>query len=107
MGCLSTTEAGMYLENEITMHINKDEQAQMYEAKLQACRLSYSLIKSTGKQPTDVPVMSANFLSNAVVTDDWADYQSGAKTSGDWLSDITCECCDFGDFHPICAICPS
>jgi len=145
-GSLSTTESGMYLENEITMHINKDdlangimavtvqlnycatqipgsdadcadtwypdlagkdEQAQMYEAKLQACRLSYSLIKFTGKQPTDVPVMSANFLSNAVVTDEWAEYQSGAKASGDWLSDITCECCDFGDFHPICDICTS
>jgi len=144
-GSLSTTESGMYLENEVTMHVDKDdltnsimavtvqlnscaaqipgsaagctawypdlagkdEQAQMDEAKLQACRLSYSLIKFTGKQPTDVPVMSANFLSNAVVTDDWADYQSGAKTSGDWLSDITCECCDLGDFHPICAICPS
>jgi len=141
-GSLSTTDSGMYLENEITMHINKDnlaagimavtvqlndcaaqipgadadcagtwypdlagkdEQAQMDHAKLQACRLSYSLITFTGKQPTDVPVMSANFLSNAVVTHDWARYQSGAKASGDWLFDITCECCEFGDFHPICS----
>jgi len=143
-GSLSTTDSGMYLENEVTMHINKDdltnaimavtvqlndcaaqipgsdadcattwypdslgkdEQDQMKEAKLQACRLSYSLITYTGKEPNAVPVMSANFLSNAVVTDDWVEYQSRAKASGDWLEDITCECCDLpeGPFHPICS----
>jgi hypothetical protein len=70
-----------------------DEEIQLWDSFLAACRLSDLLYRKQGR---NVPVIAGRFLSNAVVVpDEWRGFRNGGDLFANevWLEDYTSYCC--------------
>merc|ERR1712228_719433 len=76
-----------------TWYPNGDEDEQVTDSFLAACRLSNLLHR---KQNRNIPVIAGRFLSNAVVVpDEWRGFRNGGDSfaNDQWLEDFTWYCC--------------